>query len=444
MKAKNLLFIIFFTGNTLLAQTTWYVKTVAMGSGNGTSWSNASNNLQNVINTATANDQIWVASGTYIPSIIPDPTNTNPRNATFLLKDGVKLYGGFTGTEALLTDRNWVTNITTLSGSNTYYHVVVSVNDGPNTLIDGFTIKAGHSYEYTAPFPTVYTMSVENILIDIGFGAGLYFSSSSPSLSNCSIIENNSYIGGAGMHIENNAVPSTIINCIFKSNNAVSFTAAISNSGSGSAIYATNSKMNLINCEMSSNTSKIGGTIINNGVTATYTKCKIENNACTRCAGAGMSNTNSTIIMDKSVIRNNTFYLYAGGILNTNSNFTLRNSFVLSHKNVYNGGPISPNYRGLGITNNNTVSNITNSVFFDNGGLTSGGYTAGAIYNENSSNTTFKNCTIVRNRGGTSPGSGIFNEAGTTTIIANSIIWNNTNYAVTANPGSISGFQDNI
>jgi len=44
-----------------------YVKPVSAGLGNGSSWADASNDLQLMINNSASGDTIWVAAGTYIP-----------------------------------------------------------------------------------------------------------------------------------------------------------------------------------------------------------------------------------------------------------------------------------------------------------------------------------------------------------------------------------------
>lgn len=44
---------------------------------------------------ATAGDQVWVATGTYVPSV---PLTADPRTATFELAGGIELFGGFDGT----------------------------------------------------------------------------------------------------------------------------------------------------------------------------------------------------------------------------------------------------------------------------------------------------------------------------------------------------------
>ena len=68
-----------------------YVKPAASGTGNCSSWANACV-LQTALTGAVSGDEIWVAAGIYKPGAGAD------RNATFQLKNGVALYGGFAGT----------------------------------------------------------------------------------------------------------------------------------------------------------------------------------------------------------------------------------------------------------------------------------------------------------------------------------------------------------
>src|SRR4051812_35299283 len=96
--------------NFIQASTTIYVKANAGGSNTGSDWTNAFTNLQDGIAASTTGDQIWVAAGTY------KPTTTGDESIAFSLPSGVSIYGGFAGTETLLTQRNWVSNQTILSG----------------------------------------------------------------------------------------------------------------------------------------------------------------------------------------------------------------------------------------------------------------------------------------------------------------------------------------
>jgi hypothetical protein len=154
-----------------------YVKTTAAGTGDGSSWANASGDLQKTVNASVSGDEIWVAAGVYKPRYSADgynavtdayPDTTGGRKNAFVLKDGVKIYGGFpadandTG-HTSLADRDWNTNKTVLSGDvenndtcdangistaingDNVSHVVIGVGLSANTVLDGFTITGGNA-----------------------------------------------------------------------------------------------------------------------------------------------------------------------------------------------------------------------------------------------------------------------------------------------------------
>ncbi|MEA4880311.1 MAG: hypothetical protein VB045_02400 [Synergistaceae bacterium] len=109
-----------------------YVTQNGDGTKNGSSWGNAMGENEFVAALKLpqpAGTEFWIAAGTYHPT-----DDLLKRNETFVLKNGVALYGGFSGTETLRSQRNWVTNKTNLSGdiqddgsfSNNCYHVVFS------------------------------------------------------------------------------------------------------------------------------------------------------------------------------------------------------------------------------------------------------------------------------------------------------------------------------
>src|SRR5262245_7646513 len=79
---------------------------------NGTSWSQAYLSLQTALGAAVSGDEIWVANGTYLP------TATTDRTISFVVPNGVKLFGGFAGAgvnESSLAQRDIVANKTILS-----------------------------------------------------------------------------------------------------------------------------------------------------------------------------------------------------------------------------------------------------------------------------------------------------------------------------------------
>lgn len=80
-----------------------YVKQEASGKGDGSSWANASSDLQAMIVASRSGDEVWVAQGTYHPSKLIK--STKKRSFAFLLKNGVSLYGGFEGLETNKDER---------------------------------------------------------------------------------------------------------------------------------------------------------------------------------------------------------------------------------------------------------------------------------------------------------------------------------------------------
>src|SRR5271157_4844982 len=183
--------------------STWYVNSLAMGSNNGQSWANAYTDLQAALTSTQlhSGDQIWVAQGTY------HPTSGTDRTISFALKDGVQVYGGFAGTETNLNQRDWVHNVTTLSGdigqpnvnSDNSYHVVTATNLTSAAVLDGFTITGGNGSSYNT-------------------GGGLYASSSSLTLTNLIFSGNSAFLGG-GMYNYSSSSP-TLTNVTFSSNSA--------------------------------------------------------------------------------------------------------------------------------------------------------------------------------------------------------------------------------
>ncbi len=129
-----------------------YVNQAHTGPENGHSWATAYNDLQEALDIASPNNEIWVAEGTYKPStsaknfpmaekiILPN----DPRSNVFEIGEGFSIYGGFNGTETLREQRDWVTNPTILSGElnnslDCYFLLLVYCVNIPS-IIDGFQI----------------------------------------------------------------------------------------------------------------------------------------------------------------------------------------------------------------------------------------------------------------------------------------------------------------
>jgi len=75
---KKLIFFLFLAYlSTHAFAVIRYVKPIATGTGDGSSWVNASGNLQAMIDAAIINqDEVWVAAGKYFPRSFPSCCST--------------------------------------------------------------------------------------------------------------------------------------------------------------------------------------------------------------------------------------------------------------------------------------------------------------------------------------------------------------------------------
>jgi len=219
-----------------------YVNKKAPGNNTGMSWDNAYRSIQSTLQRARQNcgSEIWVAAGTYRPSKRTDP---NSYSATFLLVDGVGIYGGFAGNETSREQRNYITNQTILNGdlnndgdndgTSDARHVVTASNVGYTTIIDGFIVTKGDwsgIYCCNGGSPTIAHNTIKennydgvycngaspNIMHNTIQQSGWYGigceNSSSPDIKACSIQDNLDGIGYT------NSVVLTVTDCIIAGN----------------------------------------------------------------------------------------------------------------------------------------------------------------------------------------------------------------------------------
>ena len=211
-----------------------YVDVDATGSNNGTSWANAYTSLRDGLNNAEDACEVWVAEGTYKPG--------TARGNHFAHPNGVKVYGGFDGTETALSQRDWWNNETILSGDigtggvstdNSYQIYDVDGQDNDN-LLDGFTITGGYADGLGSwnkggailvrnPGTNGFAIALKNIRFEINYGqdqAGAVFigNDMQVSFTHCIFVENSSKNGGA-LYADDDAT-ATFLNCSFDGNSA--------------------------------------------------------------------------------------------------------------------------------------------------------------------------------------------------------------------------------
>ncbi|MBD2700248.1 putative Ig domain-containing protein [Spirosoma sp. BT702] len=332
----------------LTVKTVRYVKPVASGTGDGSSWANASSNLQAMIN-ATGTQQVWVAAGNY------KPTSTNDRTISFAMKNGVAIYGGFVGNETSLSQRPLINPVTgqpfssTLSGEigtvgypyDNSYHVIYNGLGLDNTAeLNGFIIADGYASWHSSPH---------------NLGGGMFNTGSSPTITNCSFINNSSNSNGGGMY--NYASNPILANCSFQTNSASVY---------GGGMYnESNSNPSLINCNFQSNSSQFGGGMTNLSTSnPILTNCSFQSNSASYGGGA-ISNYSSNPILTNCSFQSNGDGDFSNGrgMYNYTSNPTLTNCVLFG-----NGGASTfSNENGSSVTVRFSLLEASITDFTDGG-----------------------------------------------------------------------------
>ncbi len=292
--------------NVVMFTRVIFVNTNAQGINDGSSWVDAFNSLQSALDLSGSGDQIWVASGTYYPSVEIGGT------VSFPLKDGVSLYGDFDGTEASLAGRDWQTNITVLSGQidiANCYHVIYS--SGVSGVLDGFSITGGNA-------------SGEDI---DGLGGGIYCENSTLVIGHCAFFGNAALSGGALYNYQSALLVS---DCIFSSNMSTSSIPL----NCGGAVYNEISDAIFTNCIFISNFSGTeGGAVYDDASDVVFTNCLFTGNSA-YSAGAAIATVSNALVLTNCTFSNNMSEL--GGTLNNSATaITITNTIIWDNNTPY-------------------------------------------------------------------------------------------------------------
>jgi hypothetical protein len=310
-----------FCITTLHAQR--YVSVGGAGNKDGSTWADAydEGGFRVALKSAASGDQFWLMMGTYKPE--------NFRDSAFTIPNGVKLYGGFSVTDTVFSDRDWKANETILSGdigsagvtTDNSYHVVKVKWTDTSTVLDGFTVSDGRAsgaglnrnagggvYIDGGGSGNSSAMTIRNCLITKNFASGdgggvLDYGALDGNVSsmviNCVFASNSGGNGGgmysAGYNGNNTGTAnSTIINCIFINNTSVSL-------GGGAHTHANLGVVKYINCTFTGNTSGGGGSAYHVYKGDTYvSNCIFHANPGT---DVGKNAANANIYLTNSVVQ---------------------------------------------------------------------------------------------------------------------------------------------
>jgi parallel beta-helix repeat protein len=355
----------------------------------GTSWEQAFVDLQDGLAAALSGDRILVADGTY------KPTSGTDRAISFVLKNGVAMYGGYAGYGAAQPDtRNPSAFPSIMSGdlgqagnmADNSYHVISASNLNASAVLDGFIITSGNANGSSASnrnrgggmYNSSSNPTVTNCTFSgnsASYGGAMYNSSSSPTLTDCTFSGNSASYGGA---MYNSSSSPTLTNCTFRGNSA---------SYTGGGMYNDSSSPTLTNCTFSGNSADYGGGMYNSSSSPTLTDCAFSANSASGSGGA-MDNYDSSPTLTNCTFSGNSatgVTASGGAIFNGSSSPTLTNCTFSGNSASYSGG---------GMYNYSANPTLTNCAFSANSASGSGGAMANV-----SSNPTLSNCTFSGNVG---------------------------------------------
>lgn len=306
-----------------------FVRADAPPGGDGHSWRTAHNNPQAALAAAIAGDQLWIAAGDYAPTVA-----NGDRAISFNLVSGVEVYGGFAGDESSLAERDYIANVTTLTGdlngndvgdvfnssrNENAYRVVIADAVNAATVLDGVTITGGQATgSIGGPAGLLVQnspMTIRNCAIirnrgnssagvgaagpgapvfrnctiaqnrstAIGSIAGLvFFNVPSAVVTDCRFLDNVGVGGGAGIRVQNGVID--LVRCTLEDNISTENSVV---GGAGGVYVVSLHALNAVDCVFRRNSGVSGGAVTAYG--GEFTRCLFEDNHCGFVGGGAVA-----------------------------------------------------------------------------------------------------------------------------------------------------------
>ncbi len=239
---------------------TCHVKVTASGTADCSSWANACA-LPTALSSSTVCASIWVQAGTYSPIV---------------LKSGVKLYGGFVGTETTASQSDPVANVTIIDGAGGAAVKATNCND--QTVLRGFRIANGIGWYF----------------LNAG---GLTLFNSPIRIVNCWFENNRCGFAGCAALLDGSS--AVFVNCTFANNGHEDNPDYASVQGApqyaletlaGGAVWVKETTASFTNCLFYGNRADEGGAVVVPvGSTAAFRSCTFTQNTATLREGGGVS-----------------------------------------------------------------------------------------------------------------------------------------------------------
>lgn len=290
-----------------------YAKVGGMTSGSCNTWANAC-----TLQYALYGDGVNYLGAQLGDSIWAKKTAGGSPYGPIELVGGVKIIGGFAGTETQASQSNPVTNVTTIDGGGTQ-KCLYSEGGGSSTVVLGFTISNcrnsdGGDWD--------------------GGGGALVLNNSDAVFVRC-IFENNTSVRmGAAVGIRGTNSPQ-FFNCIFRNNGSGTSGAAQDDNVqpmAGGAVYLHSGSPVFVNCLFYGNKAAEGAVLANYGGTATFVNCALVGNYAKYGYGGAINDARAQTVMRNCVVWGNTAIKGGNQIMDIPAG-----TMAVTHSNVQGG-----------------------------------------------------------------------------------------------------------
>jgi len=374
----------FFAVAVLLAPAvfaqTWYVDESAVSDGDGRSWATAFTAVQPAIDAAAnaGGGEVWIARGVYGERRQSQPYSGASNTGSLVLRPGVHVYGGFSGSETRRADRVSDPSLTVIDGDisrggSAAFHVAVAMNIEDASLND-LTLTRGRSWNNTDTrsihgaglYVEGSAIALRNCRISdnhvpstVGTGAGLFAIQSVVTLDDCTLVNNNHAANGGGIAlIESELVCS---GATFQANEALRGGSAISSSASvcqversvftgqlGSAVLSSDngSTISVVNSLFTKNGHGAGGT---SNSAIELVNCTLYANAQSGGATLTTDGVNDAVVMRNTIVWDTSPLGFAGPV----------NTITAQYSAIRGGWPGAGNIQADPRFTNAAVGNLT-------------------------------------------------------------------------------------
>ncbi len=261
---------------------TAYVKPVATGTGDGSSWANATADLAAAVGRvkSSGDGEVWMAAGVHnLTQVVELPAN-------------VAILGGFAGTETEAWMRDPKTNLTIVNQTGTNQRVF-SINNVQNASLDGLVISGGNK-----------TGTSEHG--DAGGAVYVRYADATNAIRNCVFVNNSTKGWGGALSVFDGYNTFVVENCYFAGNQS---------GDNGGAVFSAWSGVTFLNCVFAGNLSAVDGAALGGNYHYTTADRAVDFVNCTfadnRALNNGIiytfQNEYGPVTFTSSIVANNDF-----------------------------------------------------------------------------------------------------------------------------------------